>query len=162
MKARFAHTLVILLLLNTACGSDGPAGPGGPGGPNNGTFSARIDNTNWSASMIMPAVTAISGGASAIGAGSQTFTVAFAWQDQQGTGTWTIGGGGNSVGFNASLTSGTQQWVASVIGGSGTLTITTRTANRVAGTFSFTMVPVPGTSTTGTRNITNGQFDVTF
>lgn len=162
MNSRPMSLAVILLLATAACGSDGPAGPGGPGGPDNGTFSARIDNSNWSASAIMPAITATAGGASAIGAGSQTFTMAFAWQDQQGTGTWTIGGSGSSVGFNASLTSGTQQWVASVIGGSGTLTITTRTANRVAGTFSFTMVPVPGTSTTGTRNVTNGQFDVTF
>lgn len=152
--------VILLILAGTACGgSDGPAGPGGPGGTSNGTFTARIDNNNWAATIILPAYTDIAGGASGIGAGSPTFTVSWAHIDNQQPGTHTIG---QSVGFNASLTSGTQQWVASTSGGSGTLTITTRTANRAAGTFSFTMVPSPGSSATGTKQVTNGQFDVTW
>lgn len=160
---RVAFALTTILWAVAACGgSDGPMGPNNPNNPNNGTFSARIDGSNWAATIITPAVTNVSGGVSAIGAGSPSFTMAFAWQDQQGTGTWTIGGGGSSIGFNANLTVSGQQWIASSIGGSGTLTITTRTANRVAGTFTFTMVPSAGSSATGTRNVTNGQFDITF
>lgn len=153
-----AFTLVILA--GPGCGgSDGPAGPGGPGGPTNGTFTARVDGSNWAATIIMPAFTSIAGGASAIGAGSPSFTIGWAHQDNQQPATHAIG---QSIGFNASLTQGNAMWVASSQSGSGTLTITTRTANRAAGTFSFTMVPSPGSSATGTKQITNGQFDVTW
>jgi len=112
--------------------------------------------------MILPGlITTSGGGISALGSGSPTVSIAFAWQDQLTTGTWTIGGSGQSVGFNANMTQGNQQWVAGIQGGSGTMTITTRTANRVAGTFSFTMVPSGG-GTGSPRQVTNGQFNVTF
>jgi hypothetical protein len=157
---RHLAALLMLTLAGTACGgSDGPAGPGGLGGPNNGTFTARIDNTSWAATIILPAYTDIAGGASGIGAGSPTFTVSWAHIDNQQPGTYTIG---QSIGFNASVTQGSAMWAANAQQGSGTLSITTRTPNRVAGTFSFTMPPAPGSSATGTKQITNGQFDVTL
>ncbi len=157
---RVMAAFILLILAGTGCGgSDGPAGPGGPGGPANGTFTARIDGSNWAATIIMPTYTNIAGGVSAIGAGSPTFTFGWAHQDTQQPATHAIG---QSIGFNVSLSRGTEVWVASSQSGSGTLTITTRTANRVAGTFSFTMVPGAGSSATGTKEVTNGQFDVTW
>lgn len=159
---RMSLLLVFLLAVCAGCGgSDSPTGPGGSGGPNNGTFSARINGTNWSATIITPGMAQTAGHVSALGSGSLNLSIAFAWQDQLTPGTWTIGAGGQSVGFNANMSQDGQVWIAGAGGGSGTLTITTRTANRVAGTFSFTMVPGQGGGT-GTREVTNGQFDVTF
>lgn len=160
--SRMGLLSVLLLAVCAACGgSDGPTGPGGPGGPNNGSFTARIDGTNWAATIITPSMAQTTGHVSAVGSGSPTFSLAFAWQDQLTTGTWTIGTGGQSIGFNANMIQGGQVWVAGAGMGSGTLTITTRTASRVAGTFSFTLMPSQG-GATGNRQVTNGQFDVTF
>lgn len=154
---RHIAALLTFTLAGAACGgSDGPAGPGGP---DNGSVSARIDNTNWAATIILPTYTNIAGGASGIGAGSPTLTLAWAHIDNQQPGTYTIG---SSIGFNASVSQGSAMWVANAQQGSGTLTVTTRTPNRVAGTFSFTMSPPPGSSATGTKQVTNGQFDVTW
>jgi hypothetical protein len=162
---------VLAAWVGLACGSDGPNAPGddpnnpnnpnnpgGSGGPINGSFTAVVDGTAFNASIIIPAM---SSGASAIGASSSSLTIAFAWLDQ-GVGTYTIG---QSIGMNANLTlvaTGSPQWIAAATMGSGTLNITTRTTNRVAGTFNFSMVPSPGGTATGTRNVTNGAFDVTF
>jgi hypothetical protein len=44
---------------------------------------------------------------------------------------------------------------------SGTLTLTTATANRVVGTFSFTLVSTGG-SAPATRQLTNGRIDITY
>jgi len=152
---RLLTTLVLLLTIAACGGSDSPTGPGG-GGPHNGSFTATIDGTNWAATAITPALTQVPGGFSAIGAGSPTFTVAFAWPEQ-GTGTYTIG---QAIGMNANLSMGGSMWTTTPSGGGGTLTITTRTATQVSGTFSFTMVGVTGT--TGTRAVTNGAFTITF
>jgi hypothetical protein len=83
----------------------------------------------------------------------------------------TIGFGGNKVvgtqtitavsPLNASLTQGSNGWHASLAQGSGTLVLTTLTNNSVAGTFTFTMLPVPGNPATGTKVVT-GSFNLTF
>lgn len=154
-------SLLFALVITVCAGCGGTDSPTGPNGPNNGSFSAQIDGTSWSATTIIPGMVTTAGGVSAIGTGSLTFSIAFAWIDQLTTGTWTIGAGGPSVGFNANMSQGGQTWSAGAVGGSGTLTITTRTASRVVGTFSFTMVPSGGGSGPS-RQVTNGQFDVTF
>jgi hypothetical protein len=154
VRTLFAGMLVIAV----GCGgSDGPTGPNAPNSPANGTFTARIDGTNWAATTITPAMAQPGGIASAIGAGDAQYTIAFAWIDE-GPKTYAIG---QSVGLNASLTSGLSHWVTSGAG-SGTLVVNTRTANRVTGTFSFTVTSSAASATTGTRTITNGAFDVTF
>lgn len=155
---RTLPALAVLAAVATACGGgDGPTGPQGPNGPTNGTFSARIDGTNWSATIVTPAMNQV-GQISALGASSPTWTMAFAWVDN-GPATYVVG---QSIGFNGNLSQGTGVWSASAGIGSGTLTITTRTASRVAGTFSFTMQPGQGSSSNQPVTITNGQFDITF
>ena len=42
----------------------------------------------------------------------------------------------------------------------GTITVTSVTATRVAGTFSATLAPLPGSHATGTLVVSNGSFDV--
>ncbi|CAN5872865.1 hypothetical protein BH23GEM9_BH23GEM9_07390 [soil metagenome] len=147
--------LALLLVAIASCGSDGPAGPNEPGGAVNGTFTARINGAAFSATFIVPAMTA--GSVSAIGASAAGRSMAFAWLDE-GPGTYVIG---TAVGLNANLTMDGNMWTAVAGSGSGTLVVATRTANRITGTFTFTMNPPAGTSL-GPRSVTDGAFDVTF
>jgi hypothetical protein len=122
-------------------------------------MSARIDGSNWSALSISAISTGGTGGVITIGAANVQQSLGFAWVDQ-GVRTYQVG---VAVGLNANLSavaSPTQQWSAVGTMGSGSITVTTRTATRVAGTFTFTMVPASGSTATGTRQVTNGTFDV--
>ncbi len=155
MKIRPARLIALFLLfLVTGCGSDGPTGPQGPRDPANGSMTARIDGADWRATFITPGINT---GLSAIGGSDGTRTMAFAWLDE-GVGTYQIG---TSIGFNGNLTIGGGMWVAGAGHGSGTLVVTTRTANRIVGTFTFSMLPETG-SATGTKSITQGAFNITF
>lgn len=145
---RWISGVLFSLLAVAACG-DGT-------GPGSGGMSARIDGANWSA--VDAGALQQQGAISLAGSNATGTTIAFAWMDE-GTGTYTIG---TSVGTNASFTiPGQGIWSASVAQGSGTITVTNRTDDRVAGTFSFVMEPAGG-GATGTVTITEGSFDVEF
>lgn len=150
--------LLAMVALVAGCGSDSPTEPG-DNGPSNGNMTASIDESLWSASIITPAMAALgSGGFSALGGANQSHAIAFAWLDE-GVGTYQVG---VSVGANGNLSEvgGPGGWLATSAQGSGTIVITVRTDTRVAGTFQFEMPPSPTGSSTDTRLITNGQFDV--
>ncbi len=73
---------------------------------------------------------------------------------------------GPGEGGNSGMTMyGSQLWRTDVAGGTGTVTITSVTANQATGTFSFTGVPAPGTANkngaSGTMTV-NGAFNVTY
>lgn len=160
MRRRLAALL--MLALAAACGSDGPAGPGDGGKLTNGFFRATVSGSSFNAlaANVLEASTGTGGTILSIGAGGANNTaMGMAWIDE-GVGTYTIN---QSLGANATYTQpGGQGWLASAgSAGSGSITITLRTANRVAGTFNFVLVPVGG-SATGTLAITNGSFDLTF
>jgi Big-like domain-containing protein len=53
-------------------------------------------------------------------------------------------------------------WQAVLNNGSGTITVTSVTANSATGTFSLVLVPLPGTKATGSKIVTNGVFNVKF
>lgn len=161
--SRFSRCLILLTLFLAACGGgDNPTGPEGPGGnqggASNGSFTAEIDGTGWSATIITPAIAQPGGTVSAIGGSNGAYTIAFAWVDQ-GPGTYVIG---QSVGLNANLTAGGSVWVTNSGTGAGRLVVTTRTSSRIAGTFEFTMAAAPGSAATGSRSVTKGTFDVSF
>lgn len=144
------------LILSFACGggSKNPAAP--PNNPNAvGSMSASIDGTNWSAI----AVTARKSNGIVIASGSdavRTVTISFL---PNGTGNQQIAA--NSVAL-AILLIGGQSWSANAVGqGGGTVNLTTLTATRAVGTFTFTAVASQGT-TPATRQVTNGKFDVRF
>jgi hypothetical protein len=161
-----AFSLVLSLAL-VACGGDAsPTGSGGPNEPiitSNGWMTATINGSFWSAEFITPATGQV-GQIRTVGGSSQNgTTVAFAWMDNGDT-TFTVGAP-NSIGFNAVVAVAGQGYQAGPpdlgIGGSGTMTITSLTANRISGTFSFELVRTSGQSGPG-ASITNGQFDITF
>jgi hypothetical protein len=163
---RRAVSLAGMLALTISCASDTPLSPsrGNPVpappalGPIvlNGRLDANVDGSPWQ----MSAVVTIYGPASFVLSASRSSTPE------------------SPLGMSAPLTVGTHgvnvgslrfllynylvgaSWQASqlVPGSSGTLTLTEATADRVAGTFSFTAVAGTPGLTPATRSVTNGSF----
>jgi len=155
---QFSSVIAISALLAlAACGGDSNGGVTNPKKPNNGTMSARIDGAAWSAISI---ATGSGTGSALIVTGSNIAqTLAIIVPINTGTGTKTMG---QSSVVSGTLIVGSQQWAANPAqGGTGSITLTTVAAGHVAGTFSFTMAAQQG-ATPATRQITSGQFDVTF
>jgi hypothetical protein len=149
--------MLVLALTLAACGGDSTGPEITIPTPSNGSMTARVDGANWTA-LSVDAISA-QGSAPIISiAGTNTqFTISMAWVDS-GPRTYTIG---QSIGFNATLISGSSAWTAAGQQGAGSVTVTTRTAERVAGTFTYTLV-ASGAGASGTRSVTNGAFDIRF
>jgi hypothetical protein len=153
MRHRVLASLVLVLAL-ASCGDDTNAPGGG-----DAAMSAVIDGDSWEAGEGLVSATRANG-AIGIGGGDADgdILMGIGFPDG-GTGTYTVGPVNPT---NMSLTEGSSQWVASSLGGSGTVTVTALTATRVAGTFSFVAAPLPGGSASGTRTVTSGEFDLEF
>ncbi len=162
--------------VSAACGS-GPTNPGDDGDNNDGNnsgntagMSASIDGQAWASTGLGGSATAVqfaplTGGYIILGTGPGpvsgiTLTVNFITK----TGTYPLGTDGATVpGGFAGLTAGTGSaggtWLTPLSGAAGSLNITTLTTTRIAGTFSFTS-NASGGGATGSKAVTNGQFDV--
>ena len=154
--------LILVLFLVAGCGGDddNPADPGGGngGGTNGVKMSATVDGSAWQA---VTAYALNNGGIVAVGSSNENGEtgIGFGFQDN-GTGTYTIGPG---LIPNANITSlGGTSWSASSSNGSGTIVVTTLTADRIAGTFEFIAERITGTGEPATRTVTNGTFDLEF
>ncbi len=152
---RFYALAASLLLFATACGKDS-TDPGDNGNLVNGSFSGSVNG----AAFVPLAVTVVS---------NSGFTVVSS-ADAQGRslafGVFATGAGAVTIaqtpGNNALYFEGSLHWVAGTgVGGSGTITFTTLTANRAAGSFNLSLVAESGSGATGTRTAT-GNFDITF
>ena len=123
----------------------------------NGKFSATVNGTAWSAlgQVIVRKPTSTS---LAMSAPSTTYAMTFTLLNVTGPGTTSL----VSSPFNGShvligATAG--GWDTSQTGGTGSVTITSLTANHVVGTFSFDAPAVVGGSP---LHVTAGVFDLTF
>lgn len=132
-----------------------PTLPPGGGGVN-GTISALVDGVAWRASVGARAATA-SGLVSLTGQDTDTRVITIAVP--AGVGTYSLNFGNAS---NALMILGGQQWSTAFPGGSGSVTVTTFTATRVAGTFTMTMQPSQTNTAPRAAQVTNGQFDLAF
>lgn len=170
---RVTRTLALLATVAAlACGGGGsdddddgnPTGPPTGGGATNGSLTANIGGVNWSAT---GTVTVTRSSPNFIGLGASGFTGSTAYAlvigiaNATGPGShnlniYTGGGDGSSL-IVGSQTTG---YGTAFQGGSGTITISSLTANRIVGTFSGTLVPSGGTG--ANLAVTNGQFDITF
>lgn len=140
-------------VLAASCGG----GSGTPTGPGNGSMTAQVDGTAWRASQGV-AATRAAGFVGVGGSASDASTISFAFPDT-GPGSFTVA---SPNGTNATYVKSGQGWTAAFGGGgSGTITVTTLTASRVAGTFSFTAPGVVG-GASGNKTVTNGSFDISF
>ena len=168
----FVATLSTLITLTTlACGGGGSGNSGGnnnPTGPDgtgatNGSFTAVVNGVTWNAIGTVAVSRQQNNfiGIAASGfAGSTNYAFVVGIANATGPGTHsflvTAGGDGSSLIIGGTTTG----WGTAFNGGTGSVTITSLTANRIVGTFSGTAVPSSGTA--ANLVITNGSFDITF
>ena len=162
MRTSLQALSVALLVVVAGCGGSDDNGITNPNPQTSaGTMSARIDGATWTASVVTVAVNA--NGIIVSGASTSNIGMAVGASRLLGTAPQTFGANGN---FNAlaTMTTGTQSWSATGVQGtnsSGTVTLTTLTANRAVGTFTFNAPALAG-GATGTKVVTTGVFDVKF
>jgi hypothetical protein len=168
----FLSRLLLGAVLLSGCGG-GTTDPGNDdadGNNNNNNsgspFSATIDGQAWSVTGAT-AVTAIqfapqSGGYMIIATGTGVIaSISLTLNFIVKTGTYPLGVDGATVpGGFAGVTVGTGGvWLTPFSGAAGSITITTLTTTRIAGTFSFTTTGSSG-GATGTKVVTQGRFDL--
>jgi len=119
-------------------------------------MSAKLDGASWTA---VTAFAFRSGGLVAVGGSNTGGTngIGFGFQDL-GVGDYVIGPSSTANG-NVSDLAG-NSWVASADDGAGTISVTTLTASRIAGTFSFTAPRRLGSTGPEQRVVTEGVFDL--
>jgi hypothetical protein len=140
-------------VLATSCGGGGET----PTGPGTGSLTAQVDGAAWRASRGV-AATRAAGFIGVGGTASDASSISFAFPDT-GPGTFAVA---SSNGTNGSYVKSGQGWTAAFgNGGSGTITVTTLTTSRVAGTFSFVAPGISG-GAAGNKTVTNGSFDISF
>ena len=155
MRLQRASNCAVVMLL-AACGSNDATGPVTLP---QGSMSARIDGSTWTASTALTA-TYGNGILAAAGVDASLRTIGFGVV-ATAPGTFTVGPTGTA---NGSLTegSGGTIWQAVANLGNGTITITSLTPTGASGSFSFTLVANAASGATGSRTITNGSFDLRF
>jgi hypothetical protein len=152
------------LLLITACsGGDGPTGPNPPPPGGNASFTASVDGQGWTSAAALTNVTAAQSGTYIISGsvltGASTRAITLNLMNIPGPGTYPLGTGAGVSGGSAIYAESAGGWGTPLSGEAGTINITTLTATRIAGTFSFTAAASAG-GATGTRTVTNGTFDL--
>ncbi len=156
---RFSLIAVVMI----GCGDGGstnptpppPPAPPPPPPPSASAMTALINGESFEAEFVT--VNHSAGQVLINGAGHPLRAIGFQIPDV-GTGTWTFGAGINA---SAGVTIGNAAWIAGGGTGSGTVSVTTSTANRIAGTFEFTLLGQGG-ATPGTIAVTGGEFDTEF
>lgn len=156
------HTTRILpsiaLLSLIACGGSSTAPNSSSNGCTAATMSATVNGSAWCSPLaqgtFQHSIVSIAGFDTGI-----TSSIAFAF-GATAPGTYSLAFGNNTGGF-ATYVKNTQGWGSGLSGGTGSVTITTLTANHVVGTFVFDAVPSNG-GASGTVHVTNGQFNITF
>lgn len=164
LYAPVAFALCVLLVLTVGACGDSPGSPSDddddddPAGLPNGTMSAQFDGGPWNANLLIaPLLTSIGFGLQGIDTANRSivFTVSATTP-----GVYPIAG---PVSVSCVLAIGSQGWFATTgVQGSGQISFTTLTQNRAIGAFTCTAPATPGTGATGTKEIVNGQFNVTY
>lgn len=162
MTVRSITALAISLAL-AACGKDSGTGPSGGGG---NSLTATVDGGSFKASSITVGASHVQNILSVQGtepsAGiAGTRTISLTVMGVTGPGTYSLTSNG-SVGQYVVLTStGSNGWVSSLVGGSGTLEVTQLDSKNVKGTFSFTGLPA-SEGVQGNKTVTNGKFSASL
>jgi hypothetical protein len=164
---RFAAGLALAALVLAACGGDSNdddgGGGGGGGGNGSGPFTAVVDGETWAADDITIAaqtVPSVPGGFVITGSRTRSATdvasIGLSLYNVTGPGTYPLGVLPSVFGGIGTYGEATGAWVTPYTGASGTVTLSTLTATRIAGTFAFTASNNAG----GSRAITEGRFDL--
>ena len=148
---------LVALFAMIACG-DGPSTPSPIGSGTGPAFSAVIDGADWTGTSLDPL---LMNGFFSVGAENASNTINFGIGAPAQPGTYAVGPG-SSVFATLVLTPSGQAWQAGSAFGSGTVTVATASPTTVSGTFSFTLVPTPGTGSVGNKTAVAGSFRLTF
>ena len=153
------------VLLSAACGG-GSDSSTGPNNNNNGSItgdgniSATFNGTAWRSLKSGDRVSK-TGQFYGLSSVNPPYAIVISIANVTAPGTFQLNlqaGGNGSSGIVSNSTGG---WGTAFAGGTGTVTVTTLTASRIVGTFSFDAVPASGAAT-GTLQVRNGTFDLTF
>jgi len=155
---RFARTASVALaaLLVVGCGDDNGAGPDG----DDNSMTATVAGTAWNGSLAVQASRA--GNVFSLSGTNGTYQIQLTVPNVTAAGTYNFGPGNVGIAQVIQVTAGFAAWTSALVGGTGTLTIATLTADGASGTFTFNGIASPGTPATGTRAVTNGAFEVSF
>lgn len=173
MNRWIGSALLAVVLACVSCGGeDNPAGPGdggggGGGGGGGNVFTATIDGQPWKADgnliFVTGNATPTRQGALLI-TGSQAssgITLGLNLAFIIGPATQPLGvNAGTTPGGTVTITDSPDVWMTPLNGAAGFVTITARTATRIAGTFHCTAATLPPAAA-GTRSVTDGKFDIT-
>lgn len=156
--SRFLLTLITVMMVG--CGGDGttdptPPPPPPPPPPSASPMTAVINGEPFEAEFVT--INRSFGQILINGAGLPQRAIGFQVPDV-GTGTWNFAVGTNA---SAGVTIGSAAWIAGADIGSGTITVTTSTDHRIAGTFEFSVV-AQGAWSPQVMAITDGKFDKEF
>ncbi len=169
---RRSLVLLIAALAPLACGGDdGPAGPGGGNGGGDSPFRATIDGQAWAADASSVTVTLGSTGVpgslivtgTRVTSGSEFRAISLLLGFIEGTGTYPLGvnfatNGGGSATVTIGGGGATSSFMTPLDGAAGSMTVTSLTGARIAGTFAFEADPTVGATTS--VSVTSGSFDV--
>lgn len=169
MKAPYRWMAVsCAFVVVAACGGGGGDGGGGPSG--GAGMSARINGTSWTANQVQATVggPAVPGSVVILGikvSGTSTSSISLILGFISGPGTYPLGvnqgtsAGGTGI-YLTTSPSATENRTTPLNGNSGTLVVTSLTADHLVGTFEFVAQPILGSTFTGNRNITQGTLDI--
>jgi hypothetical protein len=154
----------LVALLAAGCGDDDE--PTGPGAASN-HMSATIDGQNWESDQSTITVTGSAaierqGTISISGKRlSNNKSVTLLLSFISGPGTYPLGVSVlSNAGGTGLVSDPPNSWLTPLNGEAGSVTITTRTDTRIAGSFEFDATELPGTAA-GTARVRNGEFDIT-
>jgi hypothetical protein len=156
-------TGAVVLVGLGGCGGGDSSGPGGSSG-----FTARIDGQAWEAepiSIASQAIGAIPGGLLLLGSqttGGVSRTLTVSLYNISGPGTYPLGVSSNVFGGIGQVGEAGESWITENTGNEGSITITTLSASRIAGTFHYTADPGQNNNVGGVRTVTDGRFDLPF
>lgn len=165
MKRTIALAATLAFTL-AACGDDGGTGPSGNTGSQ---MSATVGGQpfNPPSLAVQGTYTAAQGLLNFAGShtsGGVTTMVTINILGVNGTGTYQLNpnfaGSFGQVSTTNGQVNGTAVWSTVLSPGTGSVTLTTLTADRAAGTFQFTGQATPGNASTGQKTVTSGTFDL--
>lgn len=141
--------------LSVACGGGGDGdGGGGPGGQTN--MTAQVDGNDFGA---LGTASRSAGGIYVLTGIDAPNAISIMLYNIPGPGTYALGMNATGFGGQGIVSNSSDGWGTVLNGRAGSITITTLTDTRIAGTFHFDAEPLSGNST-GTREVTAGEFDM--
>jgi hypothetical protein len=146
----------IVMFIAAACGGEDDEGPMGPPASDT-TLTVSLDGgTTFSAASLT--LTSSNGRLLIIASRGNNESMGLGFELRSGT--QSSGTGGTATASYVLIGQGAWAAGPNLAASSGTLTLTTATANRVVGTFTFTVVATSGTP--ATRQLTNGVIDIRY